>query len=86
MTLQELRRELRPRGYKVSTKRLSWGRHLTYAHVDSGEKLTGNVFTTEQLKIWQPLFDYLRTIPEDTLLVGDFERIYGAQFKGETKP
>lgn len=81
--LKELRRELKKLGYKVKTQSLSWGRHATYIHVESGEELTFNVAAEEQVKRWKPLHDYLAGVPKDMKLEDNGERIYGRNFSGE---
>jgi len=85
--LQELRREIKPLGYKLKTKALSWGRHLTYVHIESKEEFTFNVYASkEQLERWAPLVDYLGTVPTYTkLMTNDGERVYGSSFSGEDK-
>jgi hypothetical protein len=80
--LKELRKELKPLGFKIKTESLSWGRHATYVHVESGEELTFNVATQEQVERWKPLHDHLATIPEDAILVDKGEKIYGRNFCG----
>ena len=76
-TLNDLRKALRPLGYKVKTKTLSWGPHATYVHIASGEECTANVFTVETLAKWTPLFAWikanvetLRALREKTGTVG----------------
>lgn len=81
--LKELRKEIMPLGYRIKTKSLSHGRHATYVHVATGRELTANVFSPEQLKLWQPLFDHLNTISNTTRLEDDGERIYGSKFGKE---
>ena len=81
MELKELRKAIKPLGYKIKTQSLSWGRHATYVHAESGEELTFNVVTSrEQMQRWQPLFGYLETIPSGTLLVNNEEKVYGGKF------
>jgi len=81
--LNELRKEIKPLGYKVKTETLSWGRHLTYIHIESGENLTFNVATNEQIRRWKPLHDYLVSIPENTMLEWCGEKVIGKKFSGE---
>ena len=57
-TIAELRKAIKPLGFKVKTKQLSWGPHATYVHIASGQELTFNVFTPELLERWKPLFDW----------------------------
>ena len=75
-TLNELRKALKPLGYKVSTKSLSHGKHATY-HTLDGQSLTGNVFTPESLKTWRPLFDWLKEHDADIQELREYEGIYG---------
>lgn len=82
MQLKELRKQIKPLGYKVKTQSLSWGRHATYVHIESGEELTFNVATEEQVKRWKPLHDFLASVPEDTELFDGEEKIYGRNFAG----
>jgi len=86
MFLKELREKIKPLGFKIKTKGLSWGRHLTYVHVESGEELTFNILTEEQAKRWKPLYDYLKTIPENEILQAKYgERIFGTMFRGDSE-
>lgn len=64
MDLHVLRKELKPLGFTVRTKVFSFGRYATFRHVETGEDLTFNVFTSDQLERWQPLFDWGRQNPE----------------------
>jgi hypothetical protein len=57
-TLTDIRRAIKPLGFKVTTKTTSYGRHATYIHIESGEALTFNVFTPEKLAKWKPLLDW----------------------------
>ena len=78
MDLKTLRRELKAIGFNFMSERLSWGKHVTYRTIE-GTELTGNVFTPETLKIWQPLFDYLKENKEriKTISENEGEKIYG---------
>ena len=76
-TLNDLRKAIKPLGYKVKTKALSWGPHATYVHAATGEECTANVFTSDTLAKWLPLFDWikanadnLRSLREKTGTVG----------------
>jgi hypothetical protein len=59
-TIAELRKALKPLGYGIKTKSLSWGPHATYFRIHDKVELTGNVFTPETLAEWLPLFDWIR--------------------------
>lgn len=59
--LKDLRAAIRPLGYGIKTKRLSWGPHATFFLLaDESHALTYDVFTPELLRLWTPLFDFLR--------------------------
>ena len=55
-TLADLRRALKPLGYGLRTKRLSWGPHATFERLSDGHGLTYDVFTPETLAITGGLF------------------------------
>jgi hypothetical protein len=57
-TLAELRKQLKPLGFTVTTKIQSHGPHATYKHIETKELLTFNVFTPEKLAKWKPLLDW----------------------------
>lgn len=57
-TIADVREAIKPLGYSVSTKRSSWGSCATYSHVETGEKLNGNVFTIESREKWIVLFNW----------------------------
>ena len=59
-TINDLRKAIKPLGFKVKTQRLSWGPHATYLHAESGQECTANVFTPETLAKWLPLFDWIK--------------------------
>lgn len=59
-TLNDLRKAIKPLGYKVKTKTLSWGPHATYVHAATGDECTANVFTADTLAKWLPLFDWIK--------------------------
>ena len=60
LQLKQARKDLKQLGYKISTESLSYSRFATLHHVESGEKNTGNVYTSESIKKWEPAFSYLR--------------------------
>jgi hypothetical protein len=78
--LNDLRKLIKAIGYKVETKRLSFGRSATYIHIATGERLTGNVFTSETLKTWQPLLDLLKANPATEVMDRD-DKVYGHMLK-----
>lgn len=76
-TLVDIRRVLKPIGFTVKTKKLSWGRHATYVHIESGQELSFNVFTPELLEKWSPLLDWRKCFNEDLKQVRDNEDCLG---------
>lgn len=75
--LQEIRKALREKGFRVQTTRMSFGRSAVLVDED-GEKCTGNVFTTDTLSKWEPAFAVLRELlDEGDKVVDDGERVYG---------
>jgi hypothetical protein len=76
-TINELRKHLKPLGYKVKTKSYSIGRFVTYVHTATGEELTGNVFSSKTLALWDPLFAALKQIQYTPASAED--ALYGVQ-------
>lgn len=76
-TLSDIRKAIKPLGFKLKTERLSWGQHATYVHIESGMEGNSNVFTPELLAVWKPLFDWktanrdqLQHVREETGCIG----------------
>ena len=80
--LKELRKEVKPLGFKIKTEMFSWGRHLTYIHIKTGEELVFNVACPAQMERWRPLHEYLNTIPKGTIVEWDEEKVIGDMFHG----
>ena len=59
-TLNDLRRIIKPLGFNVKTRSLSWRQHATYVRLADKAELTGNVFTPETLAQWKPILDFRR--------------------------
>lgn len=72
-----LRAALKPLGYGVRTKRVSWGPHATFYRLSDGHALTYDVFTEDTLEIWTPLFDWLREHSAEMKEIHDNERVFG---------
>ena len=66
--LSELRALVGKKGYGIKTKRFSFGTGMTYVDKASGEENTGTVYSTESRKKWEPLFDYLKTLPYKSVM------------------
>lgn len=76
-TINDLRKALKPIGYKIKTKSLSFGRYATLVHVETGDELTYNVFTAETLARWQPAFDFFKANAEAIETIAETEEITG---------
>lgn len=76
-TLNDLRKALKPLGYKIKTQSLSFGRYATLIHIETGDELTYNVFTPETLERWQPAFDFFKANAEAVKTVIESEEIKG---------
>ena len=76
-TLADLRRALKPLGYGLRTKRLSWGPNTTFYRLSDGHELTYDVFTPETLAIWTPLFDWLRAHEAEMKTIHKNEGVFG---------
>ena len=80
MTINELRKAIRPLGFSVRTEILAWGPHATYRHDDTDTKMTFNALTPGRWKTWQPLLDHLNAYPDGTrVTTRDGERIRGCK-------
>ena len=84
-SLQDLRKAIAPLGYKIKTKRLSWGPNATFVRTSDGAELTYNVFTPETLAIWTPLFDFLREHSDEVVSIHKNEGVYGLNVCAEKK-
>ena len=59
-TISELRKAIKPLGFTVKIRSLSWGPHATYIRISDKAELTNNVFTPESLAGWKPILDFRR--------------------------
>ncbi len=76
-TLKELRNEVKKLGYKIQTESVSFGRNATFVHVETGDKLTYNVFTPKTFERWKPLFVWGNKNKELLQKVKTNEGVYG---------
>ena len=77
MTLSDVRKAIKPLGYKLKTQLMSWGRHATYIHIASGQAMTFNVFTADLVERWKPLFDWRKAHNEGLQRVRENENVRG---------
>ena len=59
-TISELRKAIKPLGFTVKIRSLSWRPHATYIRISDKAELTSNVFTPESLAGWKPIMDFRR--------------------------
>jgi len=57
-TIQDIRKAVKPLGFKLKTRSLSWGLHATWA--DGEGNTCPSIFSPETLAKWQPLLDFRR--------------------------
>ena len=62
--LRELRTLAKERGYAIITTSQTFGRAITYKHVERDIRLSGTVFTTQTLEPWRRLFGLLDSLAE----------------------
>ena len=55
--INEIRKAIKPLGFNVKTKSLSWGQHATYFRIKDKKELP-TIFTSETIKEWQQLIDW----------------------------
>ena len=77
MELTDLRKALKPLGFKVKTKSMSHGRHATITNLAGDRELTGNVFHGDQVEYWKPAIDLCR---ESFPITCDSDKVYGLRF------
>ena len=73
--ISTIRSVLKKMGYKMKTKSFSWGRNAIYHHIESGQDLTGNVFTEETRKKWVPLFEWMAANRDALTAIGKTNKI-----------
>ena len=77
MEISELKKVLKPLGFKVKVQSLSYGRHATITDLAGTRKLTGNVFTADTLAFWSPAIDTCRKAGQIT---SNGDKVYGLKF------
>jgi hypothetical protein len=78
MTLNQLRKELKKIGFTVKTETLSWGRHASIIHLESGLRVSkGGVYSKEQAEAFQPFHEFKEKHLQDFKDVKESEGIYG---------
>ena len=77
MNIAQLRSEIKPLGFTITTKKFSWGKNAIYKHISSGQLLTFNVFGKEHIERWGTLLSFLEKNKERILAEWEGEKIYG---------
>lgn len=55
-TIHDIRKALKPLGFNIKTKTFTHGTHAEFIHMETGQVLSGNVFSKESVAVWRPLF------------------------------
>lgn len=77
-TLAQLRKELKKIGFTVKTETLSWGRHASFIHIESGCRISrGGVYSKEQAEAFQAFHDFKEKHLEDFKTIKEAEGIVG---------
>jgi len=77
MDIRELKQVLKPLGFKIKIRSMSWGRHATITNLAGDRELTNNVFTSDTLSFWKPALDAIRAAGSITQ---DTDKVYGLDF------
>lgn len=77
MTLTQLRKELKARGFNVRTKSYSHGPHAEYFRLSDKKTLPSVFYGREHLEEWQELLSFLGEIQHDLIELKKAEGIYG---------
>ena len=56
-TVNDIRKAIKPLGFNIKLKSLSWGVHATYID-NTTKRAMPSIFTRETLKHWKPLIDW----------------------------
>ena len=59
MNITQLRAEIKPLGFTITTKKFSWGKNAIYKHISSGQLLTFNVYGKAHIERWGVLLSFL---------------------------
>jgi hypothetical protein len=75
-SLADIRKSLKPLGFTVKTKKLSWGRHATYVRISDKAEMP-MMFTAETLEEWKPLIAWRKDYRDDLKQVRNNEDCLG---------
>jgi hypothetical protein len=78
MTLNQLRKELKQIGFQVKTETLSWGKHASIIHIESGLRVSkGGVYSKEQAESFQVFHEFKEKHLQDFKNIKESEGIIG---------
>lgn len=77
MEVDELKKILKPLGFTIQIRNYSHGRHGFIKHISTKKVMSGNVFSPEALKIWQPAIDIVKGV---NMVTQDSDKVYGLKF------
>jgi hypothetical protein len=78
-SLSDLRKSIKPLGFKIKTKKMSWGQHANYVHIESNQELNFNVCDKPTADRWAPCIQFLRDHRDEVIALKETERLYGLQ-------
>lgn len=76
-TLSDYKKVLKGLGYGISIKAYSFGRAITYVHLETKEKLTGNVGNSDYFAKWKDLIDYVESNKDAIKLIARNDGLSG---------
>ena len=78
MILNQLRKELKKIGFKLKTETLSWGRHASIIHEESGLRVSkGGVYSKEQAESFQVFHEFKEKHLQDFKDIKESEGLVG---------
>jgi hypothetical protein len=78
MTLNQLRKELKKIGFTVKTETLSWGRHASIVHLESGLRVSkAGIYTKEQAEAFEVFHEFKEKHLQDFKDIKESEGIVG---------
>ena len=56
-TINEVRKAIKPLGFNIKIKSLSWGQHATYFRIIDKKEMP-SIFTSDTLPEWKPIIEW----------------------------
>ncbi len=76
-TLLDVRRAIKPLGYKLKTKSVSWGRAATYIDIETGAELSFNAGNSAQWEKWIKINNWRKDHRTELKAVREYEGCIG---------